>query len=561
MNYSDLLDAINDAIYENNEQEIDALDLRGILREMVTSLGSGYLFKGIATPSSPTGTGTYEPDQNVFYLATTAGTYTYLGGLVVAAGEVAFLCYDGTWTKKSSALLSTGSIVDNLTTNDATKVLSAKQGKVLADAGAATAAEVSALGQEIGTKAGVDNSRDVAADLEISDELGATLARFKNGNFRTKNFDSENIGEDSVPDFDESQNYVPGDLVKRNGIIYRFTQNHSESWDIGDVERVSILGGWIFSVDKDAADLEFADQAGNVLVRFKDGHIRTKNFDSENILPNSGKNVVVVMFMGQSNMAGRGVTSSAWPQTAPAVIDGAGYEFRAISDPSKLYPISEPFGVAENKSGGINDGNMKTGGPVSAFVNSHFKIAKKPIIGVSASEGGTSIQQWLPSGSLLPDAISRLSSCLSFLNTNGYSIDNVYMVWCQGETDGDNGTTKADYKSRFLTMWGAMKTAGVQRCFIVRIGQYNGTGRSYDTIIEAQDELCKELEDVVMINAELYSFKALGLMKDSFHYYQEGYNRVGTHSGGKIALYESMQSDPIMYDPKALDLFYTDKSL
>lgn len=148
-NYSELLADINAAIYENNDQEIDALEVRAILREMVTSLGSGYLFKGIATPSSPTGTGTYEPDQNVFYLATTAGTYTYLGGLVVAAGEVAFLCFDGTWTKKSSALLSTGSIVDNLTTNDATKPLSAKQGKVLSEAGAATAAEVSALGQEM----------------------------------------------------------------------------------------------------------------------------------------------------------------------------------------------------------------------------------------------------------------------------------------------------------------------------------------------------------------------------------------------------------------------------
>lgn len=148
-NYSELLDQINDAIYENNDQEIDALEVRAILREMVTSLGSGFLFKGIATPSSPSGTGTYEPDQNVFYLATTAGTYTYLGGLVVAAGEVAFLCYDGTWTKKSSALLSTGSIVDNTTTEDATKPLSAKQGKVLADAGAATAEEVTALGQKV----------------------------------------------------------------------------------------------------------------------------------------------------------------------------------------------------------------------------------------------------------------------------------------------------------------------------------------------------------------------------------------------------------------------------
>ena len=132
-NYSALLADINAAIYGNNDQEIDALDLRGILREMVTSLGSGYLFKGIATPSSPTGTGIYEPDQNVFYLATTAGTYTYLGGLTLSAGEVALLCFDGSWSKKTAALVNTSSITDNLTTNDASKVLSAKQGKALKD--------------------------------------------------------------------------------------------------------------------------------------------------------------------------------------------------------------------------------------------------------------------------------------------------------------------------------------------------------------------------------------------------------------------------------------------
>ena len=156
-NYSELLADINAAIYENNDQEIDALDLRAILRQMVTSLGSGYIFKGIATPSSPTGTGTYEPDQNVFYLATTAGTYTYLGGLSVSAGEVAFLTYDGTWTKISSDLLSKGSIADNLTTNDATKPLSAKQGKVLKDALDGTDAELAALGHEVS-----DNTQDIA---------------------------------------------------------------------------------------------------------------------------------------------------------------------------------------------------------------------------------------------------------------------------------------------------------------------------------------------------------------------------------------------------------------
>ena len=45
------------------------------------------------------------------------------------------------------------------------------------------------------------------------------------------------------------------------------------------------------------------------------------------------------IFMGQSNMAGRGDL----PETISCIPE-AGFEFRAISDPSRLYPVEEPFG-------------------------------------------------------------------------------------------------------------------------------------------------------------------------------------------------------------------------
>lgn len=142
-NYSVLLADIASAIYENHNNEIDALDLKGVLDEMVASLGDGYLIqKTLATPSTDPGT----PDTNVAYFASQAGTYTNFGGIQVAAGEVALLCWDGSWTKLTTGAMSAGAIVDNLTTNDATKPLSAKQGKVLKDAQDATNEDVSALG-------------------------------------------------------------------------------------------------------------------------------------------------------------------------------------------------------------------------------------------------------------------------------------------------------------------------------------------------------------------------------------------------------------------------------
>ncbi len=39
----------------------------------------------------------------------------------------------------------------------------------------------------------------------------------------------------------------------------------------------------IVVTDSETSDLEFSDEKGNAVVEFKDGHIRTKNFDSRNL--------------------------------------------------------------------------------------------------------------------------------------------------------------------------------------------------------------------------------------------------------------------------------------
>lgn len=57
----------------------------------------GYLFAGIATPSTNPGA----PNGNVFYFATQAGTYTNFSGIEITDGEVFILQWNkGTWSKK-----------------------------------------------------------------------------------------------------------------------------------------------------------------------------------------------------------------------------------------------------------------------------------------------------------------------------------------------------------------------------------------------------------------------------------------------------------------------------
>lgn len=115
-NYSSLLATINAAIRQNGTGAITGQLLQSVLGAMVGSLGAGFQYMGIATPTTNPGT----PDQNVFYIASSSGAYSNFGGLSVSDGEVAILKYNGTWTKEvtgaatAKALLLSGATLTSV---------------------------------------------------------------------------------------------------------------------------------------------------------------------------------------------------------------------------------------------------------------------------------------------------------------------------------------------------------------------------------------------------------------------------------------------------------------
>lgn len=83
---------IRAAIKENQNQEITGEVLQQVLLAMVNALGAQYQFAGVATPATNPGT----PDQNVFYFAYIAGTYTNFGAINVPGFSI--LKYNGSWS-------------------------------------------------------------------------------------------------------------------------------------------------------------------------------------------------------------------------------------------------------------------------------------------------------------------------------------------------------------------------------------------------------------------------------------------------------------------------------
>lgn len=233
-------------------------------------------------------------------------------------------------------------------------------------------------------------------------------------------------------------------------------------------------------------------------------------------------------------MAGRG--SAAQAPCCPA---GAGFEYRAVTAPDRLVSLAEPFGAAENRPDGINDETRKSGSLVSAFVCEYFRLTGRAVVGVSASQGGTSSAQW--AAALAEDAARRLRSARAYLSAQGQSPENVFLLWSQGETDGDHAVTAEAYRSNFTKIWQTLRDAGCTRCGLIQTGHFNRLrypegmdgvpgeqlDRQYGVICAEQARIVQDMADVFAAGSFL---PYLEQMKDAFHYRQAVYNAVGTEA-------------------------------
>lgn len=281
-----------------------------------------------------------------------------------------------------------------------------------------------------------------------------------------------------------------------------------------------------------------------VTAKFKS--IFEDSMEISNLPDNVNDTVDLAVFAGQSNMSGRGSAIDAVQCDI-----NAGFEYKAISNPTTLVPVKEPFGLGEDKDGAISDYNKdgttkRTGSMVSAVVDEYYKRTGRQLVAVSASIGGTSTAEW--KSNYINDAAERLDKAKAFLEQNGINVGRVFVVWCQGESDGDAKMTAENYVANTKDIFEIFKIHGAKKCFMVQIGHYNyldysgttngltGTewDEKYGVIRDAQTELCETDNDFVLAGSfEPY----ISDMKDCYHYNQSTYNAVGKTVGETIAEY------------------------
>lgn len=227
----------------------------------------------------------------------------------------------------------------------------------------------------------------------------------------------------------------------------------------------------------------------------------------------------IIIFSGQSNMVGE---TECLSETE--TVDNA-WEYRFLTD--ELLPLHNPVGenighnyeemiFSESIAGAqwnnsiILEGSCRGNtNMVPSFARAYIAETGHQITAVHAAKGSTYISDWLPGSESYNAIICKYKAAVKKIGAD--NVDNVFIVWLQGESDMLRGTAKNQYKEALLVLKNALlRDTGAKAFGIIRVGQFavyagwiNMTTEQRiendRAIVEAQEEICNEDKDFLLL--------------------------------------------------------------
>lgn len=149
-------------------------------------------------------------------------------------------------------------------------------------------------------------------------------------------------------------------------------------------------------------------------------------------LKKADSEMVSVLMIGQSNMAGRGNIGDVEPIENPDC-----YMLRM----GRWQPMREPV----NTDRGVFDGEFRSGISLAAsFADELSRRIHKPVGLIPCADGGTKVSQWMPGELLFDHAVMMTQLAMRTSRLGG-------IIWHQGESDSVNGDIEI-YKRDLITM-------------------------------------------------------------------------------------------------------------
>lgn len=260
----------------------------------------------------------------------------------------------------------------------------------------------------------------------------------------------------------------------------------------------------------------------------------------------------VIIFSGQSNMVG-----CAECLSDVNVVDGA-FEYKYFEN--VLMPLRNPVGeniTFDGERGEVFMQDDKTGtrektyatesaawnhtNLVPEFCRAYVKTADTTAVAVHIARGATEISEWIPETPRYALLLKKATAAIRAAKAE-FCVRNVYFVWLQGESDAVAARSKEYYKQKITALKDALKTdLGIVKFGVIRVGRFTNDERD-DAIISAQDEICEENGDFLMLttiaselcNKPEYMHPAPDARG---HYSAKGLEALGKASGETLGRY------------------------
>ncbi len=249
----------------------------------------------------------------------------------------------------------------------------------------------------------------------------------------------------------------------------------------------------------------------------------------------------VIIFMGQSNMQG---STGEYDYSRP-VKNGFEYKFYDNKIVPLVNPVGEFIGDDLLCGSGGNGGSL-----VPYFVKEYSKRKKTEVVAIHAARGGTRVAEWLKGTERNEVAIKKIKAGIEKVKEIS-TIDNVFVVWLQGESDATDFLSTSEYEERLIKLKNDLKSEfSFSKFAIISTGYFTpyafwvkGTfeekKKADEDIMKAQENVCNKDSDFVYLTNVCKKLsvnkKYLNPKESGPHYNNRGMKIIGKKAGKALS--------------------------
>ena len=210
---------------------------------------------------------------------------------------------------------------------------------------------------------------------------------------------------------------------------------------------------------------------------------RRYDYTNENPRNAKGKIMDVIIFSGQSNMQG----STGEKDLNPPVKNAFEYKYLTDTLVPLCNPVGEDIGDKVLCASALGNGSL-----VPAFCRAYAANGRQ-VVAIHAAKGDTSISEWQKGTARFDTAVKKIKAGL--LKVGDKSVNRIFVVWLQGESDAIKRTSAEDYLKMLVKFKNDLKSEiPIDKFAIIRQGYF----AEYAPWVKGSEEEKKYADEQIM---------------------------------------------------------------